>query len=207
MVYFKGKPVSVCCFAFSQASSDNIHAFVLVRNMVKMNRRDKTYGYILVKMLRCLLHVVNAFQHSVQAVQVSCCWSILLCKCSHLESSKTLYLENKQECHWYSTLNLWNFSGFPAMHTISMIIYNGLWQMLLSKEVCGYIQIRCHYLGSNKNFTDTRLKTLRKWMWSFRRKGLKKGGELSRESPKVVFLLTNNWLCCQTWLYCFTRFS
>lgn len=156
-----------------------------------MNRRDKTYGHILVKMLQCLLHVVNAFQHLVQAVQVSCCWSILLCKCSHLESSKTLYLDNKQECHWYSTLNLWNFSGFPAMHTISMIIYNGLWQMLLSKEVCGYIQIRCHYLGSNKNFTDTRLKTLRKWMWSFRRKGLKKGGGLGRESPIVVSLLTN----------------
>lgn len=156
-------------------------------------------------MLQCLLHVVNAFQHLEQAVYVSCHWRSLLCKCSHLESSKTLYLDNKQECHWYSILNLWNFSGFPAMHTISMIIYNGLWQMLLSKEVCGYIQIRCHYLGSNKNFTDTRLKTLRKWMWSFRRKELKKGGEQGRESPKVVFLLTNYWLGCQTWLYCFSR--
>lgn len=171
-----------------------------------MKRRDKTYGYLLVKMLQCLLHVVNTFQHLVQAVQVSCCWSILLCKCSHLESSKTLYLDNKQECHWYSTLNLWNFSGFPAMHTISMIIYNGLWQMFLSKEVCGYVQIRCHYLGSNKNFTDTRLKTLRKLMWSFRRKGFKKGGGLGRGSPIAVFLLTNYWLCCQTWRYCFTRF-
>lgn len=102
----------------------------------------------------------------------------------------------------HSALNLWNFSCFPAMQTFSMIIYNGWWQRLLSKEVCGYIQIRCHQLGSNKNFTGSRLKTLRKWMWSFRRQGLGKVASVASESQRLDSFLTNYGLCFQNLLLC-----
>lgn len=52
--------------------------------------------------------------------------------------------------------------------------------------MCGYIQIGCLYLGSNKNFTDLGLKTLRKMNVKLQKKSLRR--QIWGKRPQRVFL-------------------